>query len=1075
MTESRGQTRLLHPALEEASGVALAEAQLSDRQRLAVVLQGAALLVHLERAGWRLDGGWDHATVTAEGRLQIVESGPGRLSELPQVLLLDLLRRVFRSSDGSIAGRGEARRVARLFAGRWRQALAPSSADRAVAEILDEALFLWQPSFAVARTALVAEHWVGSRRQLWLAGPGAARRRFLGGCRDRGAVEERLRGPRARDLWEGWRADADPRRLAERGRLRRAVAVWRRDPPEDASTVLLYARSLFDLGRYSQVLQVLGDRSSTSTKSVSTRLLRAWCQHHLGELGAARTTVRRLARAELSPEHTIELAEIAIRIHGARGERSAIADWIQRLPTAVAGSTGLLASITAAGACWDLKDLEAMDLHLEAASAAREDPELAGRWHHMRGQRSLAVLDGLGAVEHISAALRLDRRRLSGAAAGRLWNDLAIGRTYSDDLAGAERACRHALRLLSEVEGPSSTTLASYNLAEVMLRRGRVEGVEKTLELSTAENRRAGNQRTLIRDFELWARYELAQGRAAAALARCSEAVRWMEQWDLYERRAVFEVLAARAYGWSARPAEASACLERVTSEDLRELAAEERPAVWALASRPRQASEEAARTPWEEIWSSLAAGVPPSIQSWSAVDDLEPYRAARLIFDCELILPGSVPPERIRNAVTQLRRAGAEALSERLENRSLSPWKALKTYLAEPETKAGDAGRLLAAAGYGDVRLSWRKPGVETVLIDGRGGDESRVGSLGTGELMLSAPLVDSVLEALFELVRRDLEVPREGPARPLKPQRGGIVGESSELLAALARLDLLARGELPILILGESGTGKELFARQAHRISRRSSKPFLAVNCAALPETLIQSDLFGHVKGSFTGADRDREGVFETVRGGTVFLDEIGDLPIAVQGQLLRVLQEGEVRRVGESFARKVDVRIVAATHRDLEKMVEQGTFRQDLFFRLKVATIILPPLRQRGEDVLRLAKFFLARIATESVPPRLSQAARRRLMSHSWPGNVRELNNVLEVAVAICEDEEIGEEHLELPRLTTSPRGEYHQLLDDFRKQLVTAALAESGGNRAQAARKLGLTRQALSYLVRRLGLV
>ncbi|MEE8524276.1 MAG: sigma 54-interacting transcriptional regulator, partial [Thermoanaerobaculia bacterium] len=1017
---------LVHPALDGLSGERPETAKLSDRQRLAVVLQGAALLAHLERGGQRLAKGWDGARVTADGLLKVGEMRPGRSPELPQVSLCVLLRRLFRSAGERIPGRGEARRVARLLASRWRQTLAPFTADRAVADLLDEAAFLWKPSFAAARAALVAEHRVDGRGHIWLAGPGAARRRFLADRCDRGQIEERLRGSQARDLWEGWRPDADPRQLAERGQSGQAVAVWRRNPPTEPSMILLFARSLFALGRYSRALQVLKNHTT-----VEVRILRAWCQHHLGELDAAQATVRRLARKDLPPLQTVEVAEVAIRVLAARGRSAAIQDWIGRLLAVAPGRVRLRAVITAAGAAWDLEDLDAMDRHLEDSRAAREDSELAGKWHHMRGLRSIAGSDGLGAVEHISTALRLDRRRLLRAEAGRLWNDLAIGRTYADDLAGAERACRHSLRLLSEVEGPSATTLAAYNLAEVLVRRGRVAGVEKTLEFSTAENRRAGNQRSLIRDLELWVRFELAQGRASAALARCSEAIQLMERWSLDERRQAFAVLAARAHGWLGRRPDAAACLEPVAPAALRELEVEERPAVWALAGRPREALEEAAHTPWEEIWSAIFAGTQPHPDTWTALNALEPFRGARLIFDCELALPGSVPPFRIRKAVTLLRRAGAEALADRLENRSLSPWKALKGYLTEPAADYPAMARLLEAAGYGDVRLSLMKHDLETVLIDGRGGSEELSETLREGTLVLSAPLMDTVLEALFALLKRDVKPLRAGPRRPSRePQRGDIVGESPALLGALERLDLLARGELPILIFGESGTGKELFARQAHRVSQRSSKAFLAVNCAALPETLIQPDLFGHVRGSFTGADRDREGVFESARGGTVFLDEIGDLPITAQGQLLRVLQEGEIRRVGESFARKVDVRIVAATHRDLEQMVQAGTFRQDLFYRLKVATIAVPPLRLRGDDILRLADFFLARIEVGGSAPRLSESVRQRLVTHPWPGNVRELHNVLAVAAALSADGEVRNQHLDLPEPSASPRGEYHQ---------------------------------------------
>jgi transcriptional regulator with GAF, ATPase, and Fis domain len=249
--------------------------------------------------------------------------------------------------------------------------------------------------------------------------------------------------------------------------------------------------------------------------------------------------------------------------------------------------------------------------------------------------------------------------------------------------------------------------------------------------------------------------------------------------------------------------------------------------------------------------------------------------------------------------------------------------------------------------------------------------------------------------------------------------------------------------------------------------------------MNCAAVAENLLLADLFGHVRGAYTGAERDRAGVFETAQGGTVFLDEIGDLPLSAQGMLLRVLQESEVRRVGESLARKVKARVVAATHRDLSAMVAAGSFRNDLFFRLKVASVVLPPLAQRMEDVPRLAEHFLTRTRPGLRRAELSSAALAALCRYRWPGNVRELENVLKVAAELAASEtgRIEPYHLELPEKVESNEAEngirdYHRLVDAFRIRLVSEALAAANGNRAEAARRLKLTRQAFSYLVRSL---
>jgi two-component system NtrC family response regulator len=273
--------------------------------------------------------------------------------------------------------------------------------------------------------------------------------------------------------------------------------------------------------------------------------------------------------------------------------------------------------------------------------------------------------------------------------------------------------------------------------------------------------------------------------------------------------------------------------------------------------------------------------------------------------------------------------------------------------------------------------------------------------------------------------------------------------------------------------VILGESGTGKELAARRIHRASARARAPFLAVNCAALSETLILSDLFGHARGAFTGADRERAGVFLTADGGTVFLDEIGDLPFQAQAMLLRVIQEREVVRVGESEPRRVDVRVLAATHRDLAAMVAAKTFRQDLFFRLKGGTVELPPLRDRGDDVLLLAETFLSR---PGWPPgaRLGEEARASLVAYSWPGNVRELENVLRAAAILAGNDPIRPEHLEIPRLERPSATFYHREVDAVRRRKIEQALVSSGGNLTAAAQSLGMSRQGLSYLKRRLGI-
>ena len=343
----------------------------------------------------------------------------------------------------------------------------------------------------------------------------------------------------------------------------------------------------------------------------------------------------------------------------------------------------------------------------------------------------------------------------------------------------------------------------------------------------------------------------------------------------------------------------------------------------------------------------------------------------------------------------------------------------------------------------------------------------------MGSGTLRLRAAFVDDVARGLLALAVRELpdKVSSSPSLAPALPR--GILGADEAFVQAIGRARRFATKNMPILVLGESGTGKELVAKAIHQASSRREGVYLPLNCAAISEGLLHSDLFGHIRGAFTGAERDRAGIFEAARGGTVFLDEIGDLPLNAQGSLLRVLQEGEIRRVGESLSRKVDVRVVAATHRDLAAMVREGTFREDLFFRLKVGRVLLPPLRDRGNDVLLLADAMLEKLGTQVG---LSRAARNALSSCRWPGNVRELHNVLEVAALLCEEGRIEVEHLdlELAEDQEPSRSTYHQAVDARKKELIEEALGESKGNRAEAARSLGLTRQSLSYLIRRLGI-
>ena len=303
------------------------------------------------------------------------------------------------------------------------------------------------------------------------------------------------------------------------------------------------------------------------------------------------------------------------------------------------------------------------------------------------------------------------------------------------------------------------------------------------------------------------------------------------------------------------------------------------------------------------------------------------------------------------------------------------------------------------------------------------------------------------------------------------------GLVGKSAAMRTVAERIRAVAGSTSTVLITGESGTGKELVARAIHALSPRKSRPFVPVNCGAFAETLLESEMFGHVKGAFTDAKLSRAGVIEQANQGTLFLDEIGEMPLAMQVKLLRVLQERRVRRVGGSEEVPVDVRIIAATHRDLREMVREGAFRDDLFYRIDVIQLPVPPLRDRLEDIPMLVAEFSARLARSGGPRRMfDRSAMRALMHHAWPGTVRELENIVERALTLATGETVSEQDLSLaaPIRSESPPepGPGFSLPDFLRRSeaaLVRRAMEMAGDRRAEAASLLGITPRALKYLL------
>ena len=358
-----------------------------------------------------------------------------------------------------------------------------------------------------------------------------------------------------------------------------------------------------------------------------------------------------------------------------------------------------------------------------------------------------------------------------------------------------------------------------------------------------------------------------------------------------------------------------------------------------------------------------------------------------------------------------------------------------------------------------------------EVMMITGYPSIEGAVEAVKTGaEEYLAKPFTD---EELFAAVKRVLDKLHERRAaqkqtRKLPVTRHGLIGESKAMRKVLNAIEKAAASSATILITGESGTGKELVARAIHYNSPRASAPFVPINCGGIPEALLESELFGHVKGSFTGASETRAGFFQTAEGGTIFLDEISETGLSMQVKLLRVLQDKEVIMVGERHPQKVDVRIIAATNKNLQNLVKKGSFREDLYYRLNVITIDVPPLREREEDILLLVKHFAVKYAKEAgkTAPRFSENALQVLKSYYWPGNARELENIIQRLVIMSEGDIIDVPDLpSLMRFSALSGIEPHRTLAAVETEYILSVLASVDKNKTKAAEILGIDRKTL----------
>ena len=418
----------------------------------------------------------------------------------------------------------------------------------------------------------------------------------------------------------------------------------------------------------------------------------------------------------------------------------------------------------------------------------------------------------------------------------------------------------------------------------------------------------------------------------------------------------------------------------------------------------------------------------------------------------------------------------------------------AFDVLLIDQKLPDGEGLSLLAASREAD-------PNVPVILITAYATVELAVEAMRCGAFdVVTKPFVPETVLAVVRRACERTELLRENERLKQEVRWLGVsqelVGESAALSTVREQIARVAPTEATVLILGETGTGKELVARAIHNGSRRAGKPFVAVNCAALSETLLESELFGHERGAFTGADRARQGLFEAAHRGTLFLDEAGEMPLALQSKLLRVLMDGQVLRVGATAPRAVDVRIIAATHRDLQQRILDGRFREDLYYRLAVIPLTIPPLRERREDIPVLVEHFLKRVgAAMGISPRdIAPTALQKLVRYRFPGNVRELRNLIERAYILARDNELGPgdfsvatEDSAVGACGASPpcyaraeawldllpkKPDLRGTLDFVEAGLIRRALNESDGVQAEAARRLGVSRSDLSYKLKRL---
>ncbi|UJR84541.1 sigma 54-interacting transcriptional regulator [Sandaracinus amylolyticus] len=768
--------------------------------------------------------------------------------------------------------------------------------------------------------------------------------------------------------------------------------------------------------------------------------------------------------------------------------------------------------------------------------AARDAYERALRLAHALGRvrtHAVALFDraqlladaGASARAEIEAVAALDAARAGGldamiACCLELRGALALGRGDPD---GATGLANEAIAIADRIGATRERAELAILEGQIALARGALDGATSHVDRARDDAGAADARDLIAKSCATRARIELAHERPERALAAAEEGLAALGPGGARDVEAELAALAAQAADHAGAPATARPFRDRaraIWERAALTLPASERAAFWAVPKRrdlgggERAAPGASARERWLERLLAVNARLTSSLR---ATDVLE------VAMDAAIELTGGE-----RGFVLLADREGGElrvAAARHVDRRRVDrAWLEWSRSIAERVIASGEP--ILSAEATEDARFaeqrSVRALGLRSVLavpIRGRGGTLGALyldhrfarGSFAEGGVGILVAFADQVAIALEnarlheELATRTRELERErrriassldekgreierledtiramrGAGPDARYEELGLIGRGEAIRALLARVDRVAPAGLPVLITGESGTGKELVARALHRFGPTPEGPMISINCAALPATLLESELFGHARGAFTGADRDRVGLFVRASGGTLFLDEIGELPLALQAKLLRALQEREVRPLGGSRSVAFSARVIAATHRDLRADVAGQRFREDLFYRLAVVEVAVPPLRERLEDLPLLAAHVIARLARETKrepAPRLTPAALRTLARHAWPGNVRELENVLASAMVQSEDARIDARDLALDGGRTPParRSLSRRDADEREAARVASALEASGFNVSEVCRTLGIPRTTLYRKMKRWGI-